>query len=160
MKDIYLQFYGHWTVFLDVSRSRLLVDVLHSVGFPISYSEVLKFDRCAAVSSVKFSDFVSDSELESENRFWQFIAENFDHNKDTTTWTNTTHVMGMILCETPISEFTMFQPIKREDISSAKLFEAVKFNDNIKVYSKPSKSKFKQLVLRKKTNSNIETTTY
>ena len=43
----------------------------------------------------------------------------------------------------------MFQPIKREDIFSAKLLEAAKFNDNIKVYSKPSKSKIKQLVLRK-----------
>ena len=37
--------------FLEVSRSRLLVDVLHSVGFPVSYSEVLKFNKCAAVSS-------------------------------------------------------------------------------------------------------------
>ena len=53
----------------------------------------------------------------------------------------------------------MFQPIKREDIFSAKLFEAAKFNDNIKVYSKPSKSKFKQLVIRKISNSHIETTT-
>ena len=140
MKDIYLQFYDHWTVFLGVSRSRLLVDVLHSVGFPISYSEVLKFDRCAAVSSVKFSDFVSDSELESENRFWQFIAENFDHNKDTTTGINTTHVMSIISSETLISELTMFQPIKKEYISLAKLFQAAKFNDNIKVCSKPSKS--------------------
>ena len=37
--------------FLEVSQSRLLVDVLHSVGFPVSYSEVLKFNKCAAVSS-------------------------------------------------------------------------------------------------------------
>ena len=53
----------------------------------------------------------------------------------------------------------MSQPIKREDISSAELLEAAKFNDNIKVYSEPSKSKFKQLVLRKISNSHIETTT-
>ena len=52
-----------------MSQSRLLVDVLHSVGFLVSYSEVLKFEKCAAVSSVKLNDFVSDSELESENRF-------------------------------------------------------------------------------------------
>ena len=145
---------------IKVSRSRLLVDVLHSVGFSVSYLEVPKFDKCAALSSIKFDDFVSDSELESENRFWQLIADNFDHSKDTTTGADTTHVIGIISCETPKSEFKMFQPIKREDISSAKLFEAAKFNDNIKIYSKPSKSKFKQLVLRKKYNSNIETTTY
>ena len=53
-----------------VSRSRRLVDILHSVGFSVSYSEVLKFEKCTAVSSVKFDDFVSGSELESENRFW------------------------------------------------------------------------------------------
>ena len=52
------------------SQSRLLVDVLHSVGFSVSYSEVLKFEKCAAASSVKFVDFVSSSKLESENQFW------------------------------------------------------------------------------------------
>ena len=102
------------------------------------------FEKCPAVCSVKFDDFIRDSELESENRFWQFIADNFDHNEDTTTWANTTYVLFIISCETPKSEFTMFQPVKREDISSAKLLEAAKFNDNIKVYSKPSKSKFNQ----------------
>ena len=54
----------------------------------------------------------------------------------------------------------MFQPIKREDIPSAKVMEGVKFNDDIKMYSKPSKPKFKQLVLRKISNSNIESTSY
>ena len=54
----------------------------------------------------------------------------------------------------------MFQPIKREDISGAKLPKAAKFNDNYKVYRKPSKSKFKHLVLRKISNSNIEFTSY
>ena len=37
----------------------------------------------------------------------------------------------------------MFQPIKREDISGAKLLEAAKFNDNDKMSRKPSKFKFK-----------------
>ena len=68
--------------------------------------------------------------------------------------------MGIISCETPKAEFTLFQPIKREDISSAQLLETAKFNDNIKVYSKPSKSIFKQLVLKKTTDSNIESTIY
>ena len=114
-----------------MSRSQLLVDVLHSVRFSVSYLEVLKFEKCAAVSSAQFDGFVSGSELESENRFWQFIADNFDHNEVTTTGANTTHAMGIISCETHKSEFTMFQPIKREDISSAKLLVADKFNDNI-----------------------------
>ena len=52
----------------------------------------------------------------------------------------------------------MFESIKREDIFSVKLLEAAKFNDNIKVYSKPSKFKFKQLVLRKTHNLNTDST--
>ena len=107
--------------------SQLLVGILHSVGFSISYTEVLKVEKYAPVSSVKFDDFVSDSALGLENRFWQFTTDNFDHNEDTLTGTNTTHVMGTISCETPKSEFIMFQPIRREDISSSKLLKTAKF---------------------------------
>ena len=60
---------------------------MHSAAFSISHLQVLKFEKYAAVSSVKYDDFVSDSELESENRFWQFIADSFDYNEDTTNGT-------------------------------------------------------------------------
>ena len=110
-----------------VLLSQLLVGILHSVGFSVSYTEVLKVEKYAPVSSVKFDDFVSDSALGLENRFWQFTTDNFDHNEDTLTGTNTTHVMGTISCETPKSEFIMFQPIRREDISSSKLLKTAKF---------------------------------
>ena len=99
-----------------MSRSRLLVDVLHSIGFSVSYLEVLKFEKCVVVFSVKFDGFANDSALGLENRFWQFIASNLDHNEDTTTGDNTIYLMGIISSETPKSEFTMFQPITREDI--------------------------------------------
>ena len=52
-------------------QSRLLVDVFirdaitTSVGFSVSYSKVLKFDKYAAVSSVNFDDFVSGSDFVS-----------------------------------------------------------------------------------------------
>ena len=46
-----------------VSKSRLLVDVFHLVGCLVSYSKVLKFKKCAALSSVNFDDFASDIEL-------------------------------------------------------------------------------------------------
>ena len=85
---------------------------------------------------MKFDDFVSDNELESENRFWEFIADNFDHNEDTNTGANTTRAMGIISSEALKTESIISQTIKREDISSAKLVEAC---DNIKVYSKPIK---------------------
>ena len=99
-----------------MSRSRLLVDVLHSIGFSVSYLEVLKFEKCVVVFSVKFDGFANDSALGLENRFWQSIASNLDHNEDTTTGDNNIYLMGIISSETPKSEFTMFQPITREDI--------------------------------------------
>ena len=99
-----------------MSRSRLLVDVLHSIGFSVSYLEVLKFEKCVVVFSVKFDGFANDSALGLENRFWQFIASNLDHNEDTTTGDNNIYLMGIISSETPKSEFTMFQPITWEDI--------------------------------------------
>ena len=110
-KDIYL--HSLWRLDCPFTKfcELFLVDVLHSLWFSVSYSEVRKFEKCAAVSSVMSDDFVSETELESENRFWQFIADNFDHNGDTTTGANTTHAMEIISCETPKSEFT-FQPIE------------------------------------------------
>ena len=53
MKNIYLHF-----LFITTSGG-----CVHSIGFSISYSEVLKFEKCAAVFSVKFDGFVSDSEF-------------------------------------------------------------------------------------------------
>lgn len=53
-----------------------------------------------------------------------------------------TERLYIIWRETPKSEFIAFQPVKREDIFSAKLLETDKFNGNIKVYSKPNKGKY------------------
>ena len=156
MKGIYL----HLSWLLDCSFQSFEIAASGrciALGWVLSF--ILMFEKCAAVSSIKFDDLVGDSELESENVFWQFIADNFDHNEDTTTGANTTHVMGIISCETPKSEFTLFQPIQRQ-ISSEQFLEAAKFNDAIKVYSKSNKSEFKQIVLKKITNSNLEPTIY
>ena len=110
-----------------MSRSRLLVDVLHSIGFSVSYLEVLKFEKCVVVFSVKFDGFANDSALGLENRFWQFIASNLDHNEDTTTGDNNIYLMGIISSETPKSEFTMFQPITREDIFQQNYWKLLSF---------------------------------
>ena len=47
------------------------------------------------------TDTVLDSSEQQQKCFWQFIADNFDHNEDNTSEANTTLVMGMILSETP-----------------------------------------------------------
>ena len=57
---------------------------------------MLKFEKCAAISSIKYDDIASDSELASQNQFWQFIADNFDHNEDTVTGADTTLVFLIV----------------------------------------------------------------
>lgn len=51
--------------------SKYLIDVLNSLGFCVSYSEVQMFESCAAVSNR--TDFQNDM-------FVQYIADNVDHN--------------------------------------------------------------------------------
>ena len=53
----------------------------------------------------------------------QFIADNFDHNEDTVTVANTTHVMGIISAEYPKSQSSKMQPIMRKKISSSTMIE-------------------------------------
>ena len=53
----------------NVSRSWFLVAVLDLVGFSVSYSGVIKFEKSDALFSVNFGDFVSDIELETKMGF-------------------------------------------------------------------------------------------
>ena len=99
----------------QVPRSRVVVDVPYSLGHSVSYTDIMDFEKSAAVSTAVFD---SSSEIESQELFKQFIADNFDHNKDTTTGDNITHVMGIISCETPKLEYMKSQPIKRMKILS------------------------------------------
>jgi hypothetical protein len=76
-------------------RSRFLVDSLYSFGFCSSYSEIQKFEACAAVEGS------SEKQTISANDCLQFIADKFDHNTDTLDGKETFHSMGMISCLTP-----------------------------------------------------------
>ena len=40
----------------QVTQSRVLVDVLHTLGFSVGYSQVISFEKCAAVSASRISD--------------------------------------------------------------------------------------------------------
>ena len=72
------------------TRSRVLVDVLYTLGLSLSYSALLDFEKYASVSTIEFTDTLSEEE--SMECFLQFIANNFDHNEDTA-GACTTHVM-------------------------------------------------------------------
>ena len=74
--------------------SRLLIDTLYAHGFCISYSEVQKFIKCAAISH---GTNIPDYFLQAI----QFAADNVDHNICTLDGFGTFHGMGMIAIVTP-----------------------------------------------------------
>ena len=73
--------------------SRFLVDSLHSHGFCLPYSEVLRFLKCAA-------NF-RGTNISTQGRFGQFVADNVDHNLRTLDGRGTHRGMGIILAVTP-----------------------------------------------------------
>ena len=77
----------------QITRSRVLVDVLYALGLSLSYSAILDFEKRPSVSTIEFTDTLSEEE--SMECFLQFIADNFDHNEDTTTGACTAHDMGL-----------------------------------------------------------------
>ena len=76
--------------------SRFLIETLFSLGLSSSYSEIQKYEACAAVEKSEESVRIG------EDVCMQFVADNVDHNSDTIDGKNTFHGMGMISCMTPI----------------------------------------------------------
>ena len=85
------------------TRSRVHIDVLSSLGLSISYSNVLAFERSAAVCSSRGLPPGLDK-ISEGGGFTQWVADNFDYNEDTLTGHDTTHVMGIIACQNVLSE--------------------------------------------------------
>jgi hypothetical protein len=83
----------------QTTRSRLLIDVLSSLGLAISYNRVLSFERSAAVSTSEDGLPPGLMKADAGGGFCQWVADNFDYNEDTLTGQDTTHVMGMIACQ-------------------------------------------------------------
>ena len=75
--------------------SKYLIDILNSMGFCISYSEVQMFQSNAAVSNRTDIDNFKD------DMFIQYAADNVDHNLRTLDGHDTFHGMGMIAAVTP-----------------------------------------------------------
>ena len=121
----------------------------------MSYSAVMNFEKCAAISTIEFTDIQSDEE--SLERFLQFIADNFDHNEDTTTGAVTTHVMGLISSEYPKSDTLALLPILKQNITSQKMTDSANLKGLIKTYERPSVSKFKKVVVKASDPSQLDT---
>lgn len=111
--------------------SKYLIDVLNSLGFCVSYSEVQMFESCAAVSNR------ADIENFQNDMFIQYVADNVDHNLRTLDGHNTFHGMGMIACVTP-GNFSN-KPIMRKVISSDDLISSGRID--ISFYRRPETAK-------------------
>ena len=142
----------------QITRSQVLVDVLCAMGFSLSYSAIMNFEKCAAISTIKFSDIQSNEE--SLERFLQFIANNFDHDEDTTTGASTTHVMGIISAEYPKSKFSRMQPNVKKHVSSKTMVETADLGNLVKAYEKPRISKFNKIVLKKPVIPEVDTSRF
>lgn len=75
--------------------SRSLIDTLYNMGFCSSYSEVQRFEKCAA-----FAQGISLPGCQEES-FVQCIADNVDHNICTLDGNETFHRMGIVAGITP-----------------------------------------------------------
>lgn len=122
------------------TRSRVLLDVLSSLGLSASYTQVMSFERSAVINH-------SVNELppglvaaDDGGGFCQWIADNFDYNEDTLAGHDTTHVMGIIACQTPQSIDERGQAIQRKNVTAEEIVHAGQFGDIIRPYKPRSKN--------------------
>lgn len=80
-----------------LTRSKAIVEVLHAMGFSVSYKEVLRYETNAASSQL---DCLLGNESDGEGALL-LAADNVDHNIRTIDGKNTFHGMGMICAFTP-----------------------------------------------------------
>ena len=132
----------------QTTRSRILLDVLSSLGLCVPYSTVMAFQR-SAVLGQRVEDLpvgMNSDKSDTNPQFCQWIADNFDFNEDTLTGSDTTHVMGIITCQTP-GNISKNITVPRCRPSAAELLEKGNFGSIIKPYKSPVKSKLSNVVL-------------
>ncbi|XP_048236850.1 uncharacterized protein LOC125372026 [Haliotis rufescens] len=115
-------------------RSRVLLNVFFSLGFSVSYDQVMDFEKSAVVSK-SVEDLPPGIEAQDQGGgFCQWVADNFDYNEDTVTGHNSTHVMGIIACQTQASKPTI--TVQRKKKTSADIASSGDFGHIIQPYSR------------------------
>jgi hypothetical protein len=90
--------------------SRFLIDSLHEYGFSVSYTEVQKYEKSAAVhQGTEISGF-------SREMCLQYVADNVDHNIRTIDGLDTFHGMGIIATITPGT--CNLKPVPRKTVTA------------------------------------------
>ena len=116
--------------------SRCLIDSLHSLGFSISYKEVMNFQGSAAVAN---KDPMSKMEA---NQFLQFTADNVDHQTITLDGHGTFHGMGIISALAPYnaqskiqsqSEIPRLKKISNEELNDLKGIDIHIWEKNVEI---------------------------
>ena len=100
--------------------SRFLIDTLNTHGFCSSYSEVQKYERCAAVNQGL------DISVFFPGQFVQYVADNVDHDIRTLDGCGTFHGMGIIAVVTPNSDVTSV--IQRVSVSAEEIAAVGRIN--------------------------------
>ena len=100
--------------------SKYLIDVLNSLGFCVSYTEVQMFESSAVVANR------TNIENYQKDMFIQYVGDNVDHNLRTLDGHNTFHGMGMVACVTP-GHFGNKQ-ITRKHVTMEELLSAGRIN--------------------------------
>jgi len=106
-----------------LTSSKYIVELLNSLGFCVSYTEVQTFESSAAVSE---SGDLNNNTITTNENFIQYVADNVDHNLCTLDGSGTFHGMGMIACVTPGNFGT--KPVKRQSVSSDELLVSGKID--------------------------------
>ncbi|GBM42127.1 hypothetical protein AVEN_99051-1 [Araneus ventricosus] len=88
-------------------RSKLLINLLHNLGWSISCSEICKYETSITTNT--------SSEVQN-NGFAQFVFDNADYNTRTVDGYGTFHVMGVVQCVTPASSVQTSSCIPRQKI--------------------------------------------
>ena len=120
----------------QTTRSRVVLDVMSSLGFCVSYDRVIEFERSCVVSH-SIQELPPGVVKQSDGGgFTQWVADNFDHVEDTYSGRNSTHAMGIITCQTSEAKDPRIHEIKREKIAADALLAAGDFGEFIRMYNK------------------------
>ncbi|XP_071081970.1 uncharacterized protein [Haliotis cracherodii] len=121
----------------QTTRSRVALNLLSTLGMSVSYDQVLDFEK-AAVLSQQSDDMPQASQGDVSSGFCQWIADNFDYNEDTLNGHQSTHVMGIVTCQTPAHQSPV--QIQRRKMSSSDLLLAGNFGNMVHPYKQPAKN--------------------
>lgn len=120
------------------TRSRVIIHVLFSLGFCATYSQVVESHNPAMTHASQSPTHGLVALKEGE--FCQWVADNFNHNEDSSSGHETTHVIVIISCQNSASEPQYFQPILQQKATTSDLVMKDTLGDMIQRYRRSANS--------------------